>query len=516
MAIHNGPDSQPHQTRRRKRLHRKSTKGFAKPVSIGIAAIVPTALVIGGFPGFAMHNRAVFDAKAQHLQAEWNYDHKHGITSGQLQALRKELATVTGSHEGIVPTSWAASVNGADTELQNIGQQTAHVWSSTMASSRQKAEAAWNELQQVNGGQPDQQKAQNAINSAQTPAALDRLIAAWSSQVTEIQREQAQLKRMSGGLVNNQPADVVRLEQQLSALVEKASGDGAATNTAEEALAAAKQYFNLPLVQEVSEHAQLVQQLTDAIAKLAAAEQPPVTSNKWLFNSAFTSYLNSRNDTVSVAVYNANNGHTYLYNRRQRYDTASIVKMTILADLLHTSGTTGQPLPTSEQKQAVPMIEDSSNNAASTLWNDAGGSTAIQSFLTKAGMTDTTPGSGGQWGLTRTTAQDQVDLMRLFAYPNNLLSTSERDYGLNLMEHVIASEDWGVSSGPLSAGASVALKNGWLPYPQKWWVNSVGYVNGDGRNYVIAVLSAGNVSEQYGVHTDDKVSQMVWTTLGQG
>ena len=70
-------------------------------------------------------------------------------------------------------------------------------------------------------------------------------------------------------------------------------------------------------------------------------------------------------------------------------------------------------------------------------------------------------------------------------------------------------------SGGIPIGVRVALKNGWLPSDAAGWViNSVGYVRGKGRNYVIAVLSNGNPSFGYGVQTIDQMSAMVWQALG--
>jgi hypothetical protein len=39
-------------------------------------------------------------------------------------------------------------------------------------------------------------------------------------------------------------------------------------------------------------------------------------------------------------------------------------------------------------------------------------------------------------------------------------------------------------------------------------------VNGGGRDYVLAILSAHNPSEQYGIDTVDAVSSLVWNELG--
>jgi hypothetical protein len=63
---------------------------------------------------------------------------------------------------------------------------------------------------------------------------------------------------------------------------------------------------------------------------------------------------------------------------------------------------------------------------------------------------------------------------------------------------------------------TVALKNGWLPLDARhsdWQVNSVGWVSGDGRNYLMAVLSTGNPTEQYGIDTLNHLGAMVWSAL---
>jgi hypothetical protein len=63
---------------------------------------------------------------------------------------------------------------------------------------------------------------------------------------------------------------------------------------------------------------------------------------------------------------------------------------------------------------------------------------------------------------------------------------------------------------------TVALKNGWLPLDAAstdWQVNSVGWVSGDGRDYLIAVLTTGNPTEQYGIDTINALSSLIWTAM---
>ena len=66
------------------------------------------------------------------------------------------------------------------------------------------------------------------------------------------------------------------------------------------------------------------------------------------------------------------------------------------------------------------------------------------------------------------------------------------------MEHVTPSQAWGVSAGT-APGTTVALKNGWLPVGSGWTVNSIGWVSGYGRNYLIAVTTSGDPGMSYGI-----------------
>lgn len=174
-----------------------------------------------------------------------------------------------------------------------------------------------------------------------------------------------------------------------------------------------------------------------------------------IFGSEFQKYITSRSSAVSVAVYDANNRQTYLYNPQLRFDTASIVKVTIMADLLHQSEVHHTGLTPEEASLMPSMIEDSNNNDATQLWDMSGGADGIEGLLRLAGMDQTTPGAYGYWGLTQTSALDQVKLIRDFAYPNQVLNNAKRNYGLYLMEHIV-----------LYGGRIGASRRGYLETPQ--------------------------------------------------
>ncbi|MGG3562092.1 serine hydrolase [Neobacillus rhizosphaerae] len=255
---------------------------------------------------------------------------------------------------------------------------------------------------------------------------------------------------------------------------------------------------------EMKSYKKLVACALVGMAMLMYGKAPVKAST--VLGSDVANYISSRSNTVSVGVYDANTGKTYTYNPSKTYYTQSVVKISIMADVLYQK----IPITSNVNSLLTRMIENSDNSAASTLWRQLGSETNVQPFFQKVGMTSTIAGTGGWWGRTTTTVSDQLTMMKYFAYPNALLTDSQRAYGLNLMRHVVSDQRWGTSYG-IPSGVSVALKNGWVTTGKN--VNSVGYINGQGRNYVIAVLTANNPSLSYGIDTISKISSMVWNEI---
>jgi beta-lactamase class A len=238
-----------------------------------------------------------------------------------------------------------------------------------------------------------------------------------------------------------------------------------------------------------------------------------------LATPAIASYLQARSGNITAAVYDLATRQLSVWRPGvEDEDTASIVKVDILATLLHEAQEANRSLTASEEELATAMIEQSDNDAATALWDDVGGNTAVAAFDQLVGMEDTQPGTDGYWGLTTTTAVDQIRLLQAVVEPGSLLSEASRAYELGLMENIEAGENWGVSSGPPS-GVTVALKNGWLPLDDDytdWQINSIGWIDGDSEDYLIAVLTNGDSSETYGIDTVEGLSSMVWTQIGTG
>jgi len=243
------------------------------------------------------------------------------------------------------------------------------------------------------------------------------------------------------------------------------------------------------------------------------------------FGAAAASYLPGRAGTVLAAVYDLRTGRSWHLGQGPPQAEASIVKLDVLETLLaERARGDGTGLSASDRTLARQMIEDSDNDAATSLWYAVGGAARIRSFNATAGLTHTAPSScvvcpgfaWPGWGLTTTTPDDQIALLRQLVTPSSVLSRAAREYALSLMEDVTPSQRWGVSGG-VPAQVTVALKNGWLPLHgtgSDWQINSVGWISGRGRNYLMAVLSTGNPSEQYGIDTIDALAATVWQRMG--
>ncbi|MFF2304312.1 serine hydrolase [Streptomyces sp. NPDC058128] len=225
-----------------------------------------------------------------------------------------------------------------------------------------------------------------------------------------------------------------------------------------------------------------------------------------------TAALASRAGTVAVGLRDRTTNTTCTLRATTSYDSASVVKVTVLATLLWDAKKTNRQLTSRETTLATAMITKSDNAATTSLWNQLG-VTKVKGFLAAAGMTRTVPGSGGYWGLTRINVTDEQRLLSLITARNTVLSDNSRAYILKLMGRVVTSQKWGTPAGaPSSVG--VHVKNGWLQRATRGWrVHSIGAFQGGGHDYTITVLTDGNSSMPYGVNTIQAVSRAIHRDL---
>ena len=205
------------------------------------------------------------------------------------------------------------------------------------------------------------------------------------------------------------------------------------------------------------------------------------------------SLVNRLGSNISVAIQSQKSGQVYAYSNSggMRFQTASTIKVAVLAELLHNKGGN---LTSEERRLAETMIRNSDNAATTNLiryhlW-EAGDPTGR--LVRALGMGSTTPRPS--WGSTLTTPADQLKLLNQIYLTNNssYLNRASQDYIRYLMHTVNSGQRWGISAG----SSDYYLKNGWVPYgwnySSPWYVNSIGFIPNNGYGYTIAIYSANN------------------------
>ncbi|MFD7060925.1 serine hydrolase [Streptomyces sp. NPDC059906] len=225
---------------------------------------------------------------------------------------------------------------------------------------------------------------------------------------------------------------------------------------------------------------------------------------------------------VSVAVLDPDSGAGAAYGTGA-FDTASIVKVDILAALLLQAQDAGRSLTAAERTYAAAMIENSDNDSASALWRAIGTAEGLDAANERFGLTGTEGGQGPLWGLTQTTAADQVALLRqVFVTDGSALSEASRAYVRGLMERIADGQRWGVSAAADAAGSTDgsawALKNGWLRRSTTglWVVNSIGWVAAGGHGRLVAVVSRGSGTQAEGVSLTEAAARAAVSVVTDG
>jgi beta-lactamase class A len=225
--------------------------------------------------------------------------------------------------------------------------------------------------------------------------------------------------------------------------------------------------------------------------------------------------LKGRKSVTAISFHDRRNGTTCTLRADQKFDSASVVKVTVLGALMLDAQKAKRSLTAREQQLAKAMITQSDNASTSTLWNQLG-LTKVRSFLTATGMTQTVPGAGGYWGLTQITARDQQKLLDMLTIRGSVLTDASRAYVLKLMAEVVSSQRWGTPAGVLP-GPAVQLKNGWLPRATLGWrVHSIGAFTGKGSDYSMVVLTHSNPGMNDGVNTIQAVARAIHANINHG
>lgn len=216
---------------------------------------------------------------------------------------------------------------------------------------------------------------------------------------------------------------------------------------------------------------------------------------------------------ISAHLYDSRTGCEYQLNSSNRQPTASVFKVMVLAGTLLEAQGQSRDLTEWEISQLTPMITESANEPVRALWRSFGGAPWFENQVRIFDLRETTvtADTGSAWGLTQTSARDQVNLIRQVLLGEwGPIEDQYRTNAVNLMTSVVSSQTWGVTAG-VPPGWTVAQKNGFAGAT----INSVGWVDapGESNGYVLAIMSTGWPNHAAGIAAVEAVSILVATQM---
>ncbi|MEE6258671.1 serine hydrolase [Plantactinospora sonchi] len=257
----------------------------------------------------------------------------------------------------------------------------------------------------------------------------------------------------------------------------------------------------------------------DGASGTSAALVPPPTpptptpDYQGIARSKIEKYLRDAGDRVTVAVRDQVTGLELTVGKR-RFQTASIVKVDILAALLLHRQEQGKSLTSYERNLARPMIVLSDNNATTSLYQTIGYRAGLTEANKTLGLKETKPNAS--WGMTTTTAADQLRLLKTITDPDGPLTEASRKYLLGLMGDVDEAQDWGITAAAGEDATASYVKNGWDTIDIDnglWQVNSIGRIIEPDRDWLIAVLSDHHASQEKGIKLVERVAKYTLNQL---
>ena len=115
----------------------------------------------------------------------------------------------------------------------------------------------------------------------------------------------------------------------------------------------------------------------------------------------------------------------------------------------------------------------------------------VASALRRLGLSGTILGAADQWGLSTTTATDQLVALTNLVAAQSPLSTASRAYALGLMSDVESDQRWGVAAAADRGPTSPTRTAGWTSTTDhgRWVASSVGVLQVGGHQVLLAVLT---------------------------
>ena len=227
-------------------------------------------------------------------------------------------------------------------------------------------------------------------------------------------------------------------------------------------------------------------------------------------SSDLASYLESIGQDVDAVVYDVTHQQYYTYNENAQFIMGSSMKVPIMLTFFDMIERQGREPTAREMLLLTTMIENSNNDSASALYyGEIGGAQGVARYLQSIHITDLQPNPNA-WGYSLVTPQAMVKLLTDL-YEGTILTANHRQMAFYWMEHIESDQQVGVGD-TAPGGATVAMKDGWLPGPDDLWaMNSSGIVTQGQETYIISVYT----HEQASLGDGQAIARRVCRTVAQ-
>ncbi len=167
-------------------------------------------------------------------------------------------------------------------------------------------------------------------------------------------------------------------------------------------------------------------------------------------------YIDNLPGSIGVVMRDEVTKQTWRYGEADRlFWTASSIKLAIATDLLERDASGDISLSAADRSQMKKMLNWSSNDAASGLWNKYNEG-MLERFQTRLGMTDLQFSGVHDWGHIKGTAND---LSALMSYILDKANSGVRSYMVDALQNVASIQQWGVWGA--GSDRHPGNKNGW-------------------------------------------------------
>lgn len=197
--------------------------------------------------------------------------------------------------------------------------------------------------------------------------------------------------------------------------------------------------------------------------------------------------------TLSVAILDRATHQLVSNGNSQIVGTASVAKLFIADDLL-LHETQGKAALTPDDRQALDiMLQSSDDGAAERFWSQGGGAAIITAVASRYGLASTTPPGDGRWWNTMSSVTDLIRYYEMLLDGSGGLPAEQARIIVN---DLAQSTPNGIDGYPQRFGIPeglyaepVAVKQGWMCCIGSDWMHlSTGVIGAD-RRYIMVVQS---------------------------